>query len=88
MVGRALKSIPRDKVVVATKSTVHRNDEWWSPERVVASLDNSLRLMGTDYVDVFNLHAVEPHEYDYVAQNARARRSSSKSERARSGISA
>jgi len=66
VVGRALKSIPRDKVVVATKSTVHRNDEWWSPERVVASLDNSLRLMGTDYVDVFNLHAVEPHEYDYA----------------------
>ena len=51
---------------MATKSTVHRNDEWWSPQRVVASLDNSLRLMGTDYVDVFNLHAVELHEYDYA----------------------
>ncbi len=66
VVGRVLKSIPRENVVVATKSTVHRNDEWWSAERVVASLDNSLRLMGTDYVDVFNLHAVEAHEYDYV----------------------
>ncbi len=66
VVGRALKSLPRESVVVATKSTVHRNNEWWSPERVVASLDNSLRLMGTDYVDVFNLHAVEPHEYDYA----------------------
>ena len=31
VVGRALKSIPRDQVVVATKSTVHRNDEWWTP---------------------------------------------------------
>jgi aryl-alcohol dehydrogenase-like predicted oxidoreductase len=66
VVGRALKSIPRDSVVVATKSTVHRNSEWWSPERVVASLDNSLRLMGTDYVDVFNLHAVDPQMYDYA----------------------
>jgi len=66
VVGRALKSLPRESVVVATKSTVHRNNEWWSPERVVASLDNSLRLMGTDYVDVFNLHAVEGYEYDYV----------------------
>ncbi len=66
VVGRALKSLPRESVAVATKSTVHRNNEWWSPERVVASLDNSLRLMGTDYVDVFNLHAVEPHEYDYA----------------------
>src|SRR4029077_15373548 len=66
VVGRALKSLPRDKVVVATKSTVHRNNEWWSPERVVASLDNSLRLTGTDYVDVFNLHAVDPFMYDYA----------------------
>jgi aryl-alcohol dehydrogenase-like predicted oxidoreductase len=66
VVGIALKSLPRDKVVVATKSTVHRNKEWWSPERMVVSLDNSLRLMGTDYVDVFNLHAVDPFMYDYA----------------------
>jgi aryl-alcohol dehydrogenase-like predicted oxidoreductase len=66
VVGRALKSIPRGSVVVATKSTVRRNGEWWSPERVVQSLDNSLRVMGTDYVDVFNLHAVEPDMYDYA----------------------
>ena len=66
VVGRALKSIPRDKVVVATKSTVHRNNEWWTPARVVASLDNSLRLLGTDYVDVFNLHAVDPFMYEYA----------------------
>jgi aryl-alcohol dehydrogenase-like predicted oxidoreductase len=55
VVGKALKSVKRDSVVVATKAFIHRNDEWSSPERVVASLDNSLRLLGTDYVDVFNL---------------------------------
>jgi aryl-alcohol dehydrogenase-like predicted oxidoreductase len=33
---------------------------------VVASFDNSLRLMGTDYVDVFNLHGVEPRQYDHA----------------------
>jgi aryl-alcohol dehydrogenase-like predicted oxidoreductase len=66
VVGRALKSIPRQSIVIATKAAVNRNGEWWTPERVVASLDNSLRLMGTDYVDVFNLHGVEAHEYDYA----------------------
>jgi aryl-alcohol dehydrogenase-like predicted oxidoreductase len=66
VVGLALKSIPRDEVVVATKSTVRRNGEWWTPERVVESLDNSLRLLGTDYVDVFNLHGVEPQMYDHA----------------------
>jgi aryl-alcohol dehydrogenase-like predicted oxidoreductase len=66
VVGRALKSMPRESVVIATKAPIHRGDEWWPPERVVASLDNSLRLMGTDYVDVFNLHGVEADEYDYA----------------------
>src|SRR5690348_10740463 len=49
VVGRALKSVPRDKVVVE-------------------SLDNSLRVLGTDYVDVFNLHGVEPDMYDYARE--------------------
>src|SRR5882762_5622347 len=68
VVGRALKSIPRQSVVIATKAPINRNGAWWPPERVVASLDNSLRLMGTDYVDVFNLHGVEAHEYDYALE--------------------
>ena len=66
VVGHALKSIPRDSVVIATKAFVQRNGEWWPPEKVVASLDNSLRLMGTDHVDVFNLHGVELPQYDYA----------------------
>jgi aryl-alcohol dehydrogenase-like predicted oxidoreductase len=66
VVGKALKRVKRDSVVVATKAFIHRNDEWSSPERVVASLDNSLRQLGTDYVDVFNLHGIEEYEYDYA----------------------
>jgi aryl-alcohol dehydrogenase-like predicted oxidoreductase len=66
VVGRALKSVPRERVVVATKSTVRRGGEWWTPARVVESLEDSLRVMGTDYVDVFNLHAIDPDMYDYA----------------------
>ena len=58
VVGRALKSLPREAVVMATKAFSTRGGEPLPPERVVASLDNSLRLMGIDYMDVFNLHAV------------------------------
>ena len=68
VVGKALKTIPRQSVVVATKAFVHRSDEWWTPEKVVASLDNSLRLMGTDYVDVFNLHGVYAYEYKHAIE--------------------
>jgi aryl-alcohol dehydrogenase-like predicted oxidoreductase len=66
VVGLALKSVPRERVVVATKSTVRRGGEWWKPARVVESLEDSLRVMGTDYVDVFNLHAIDPDMYDYA----------------------
>jgi aryl-alcohol dehydrogenase-like predicted oxidoreductase len=66
VVGKAIKSVPRDKVVIATKSSVIRGGERWSPDRVVASLDNSLRELDIDCIDVFQLHAVPPSGYDYV----------------------
>src|SRR3569833_375627 len=54
VVGKALKTIPRDKVVIATKAQFHRGNECVPAEKFIAGLDNSLRLMGTDYVDVIN----------------------------------
>jgi aryl-alcohol dehydrogenase-like predicted oxidoreductase len=68
VVGKAIKSVPRDKVVIATKSSVIRGGERWAPDRVVASLDNSLRELGIDCIDVFQLHAVPPSGYDYVCE--------------------
>ena len=72
VVGKALKGVPRDKVVIATKSSVFRGGERYTPERVVASLDNSLRELGVDCIDVFQLHAVAPSGYDYVRETDRA----------------
>ena len=66
VIGRALKSLTRDQVVIATKSSVRRNGEQFTPDRVMASIDNSLRVMGIEYIDVFNLHGVEPEDYEYA----------------------
>jgi len=65
-VGKALKFIPRHSVVVATKAFVRRNGEFYTPARIVESLDNSLRLLGTDYVDLFQLHGVPMSDYTYA----------------------
>jgi aryl-alcohol dehydrogenase-like predicted oxidoreductase len=65
-VGKSLKSIPRDTVVVATKAFVRRNGEFYTPARVIESLENSLRLLGTDYIDVFQLHGVPMSDYVYA----------------------
>ncbi len=68
IVGKALKGVPRDKVVVATKATIRDGGNMCTADQVIASLENSLRLLQTDCVDVFQLHAVPPARYDRVMQ--------------------
>jgi aryl-alcohol dehydrogenase-like predicted oxidoreductase len=48
-IGLALSGI-RDKIILCTKSMAA------TPEALVAQLDNSLTMMKTDYVDVFQFH--------------------------------
>jgi aryl-alcohol dehydrogenase-like predicted oxidoreductase len=64
VVGEAIKSVPRESVVIATKAWIPRSEGQSAADRVVASLDNSLRQLGTDYVDIFQLHGVSPRGYD------------------------
>ena len=64
VLGKALKALPRDQVVVTTKAWIPRRNYRSGSERVIASLDNSLKQLGTDYIDVFQLHGVSPEAYD------------------------
>ncbi len=66
VVGEALRGVPRDKVVVCTKVSRQAGEKQFTPEWVVQSLDNSLRTLGLDYIDVFQLHAVPAAGYEYV----------------------
>ena len=66
VVGKALQGVPRDSVVVCTKASKASGERQFHLEKVLASLDGSLRRLGTDYVDVFQLHAVHPTQYDHV----------------------
>ncbi len=66
VVGTALRQVPRHSVVVCTKASKPSGDAAFSADKVVASLDASLKRLGLDYVDVFQLHAVPPAAYDHV----------------------
>ena len=66
VVGRAIEGYDRAKLVIATKAAFGRGPNIAAPETVVASLDNSLRTLRTDYVDIFQLHAVAPDNYARV----------------------
>ncbi|MCP3018528.1 aldo/keto reductase [Cupriavidus basilensis] len=66
IVGRALKDFAsRDDVVIATK--VHGrmrpgpNGAGLSRRAILAEIDNSLRRLGTDYVDLYQIHRWDAH---------------------------
>ena len=62
VLGRALKDFApgRDRVVVATKVYMpmsdDQNDRGLSRKHIMHSIDNSLRRLGMDYVDLYQIH--------------------------------
>jgi 1-deoxyxylulose-5-phosphate synthase len=61
VLGRALRDFAsRDKVVIATKvyypMSDDPNDRGLSRKHVMSSIDASLRRLGTDYVDLYQIH--------------------------------
>ncbi len=56
--------VPRDQLVLATKAyyamSDDPNDRGLSRKHLLSSIDASLRRMGTDYVDLFVIHAFDP----------------------------
>ena len=65
ILGRALKDFgPRDRVVVATKVFFPMgdgpNDGGLSRKHVLDSIDASLRRLGTDHVDLYQIHRWDP----------------------------
>ena len=62
ILGKALKGIPRDRYIFATKVGRYgseRKDFDFSAKRVTASVDESLKLIGVEYVDVIHAHDIE-----------------------------
>ena len=65
VVGRTLLSMaPRDSLVFATKARYAMsddpNDAGLSRKHLLSAIDNSLRRIGTDYVDIFMVHSFDP----------------------------
>src|SRR5215472_399211 len=66
VLGRAIKSVHREQVVITTKAPFSFSNPHSTPEGIGASLDKSLRQLDTSYVDVYQLHGVPPNAYDHA----------------------
>ncbi|MFY4660022.1 aldo/keto reductase [Scardovia wiggsiae] len=77
LVGKALHDV-RDKVVIATKMGVHHNEDLSltvdvRPETIRKSVEESLRKLGTDYIDLYYQHRIDPKvEPEIVAETMAA----------------
>ena len=65
VLGRALRDFAsRDQVVIATKAFYPMSDDpngrGLSRKHLLAAIDASLRRLGTDYVDLYQIHRLDP----------------------------
>ena len=64
VLGRALKAEPRDRIVIATKAfypvSEGPNSQGLSRKHLLHAIDASLTRLGTDYVDLYQIHRFDP----------------------------
>ena len=62
-VGLGLRGLPRDSYTLSTKFTYFNEDGIFGEKQVLDLLEQSLRELETDYIDVYQFHALQPEHY-------------------------
>lgn len=63
VVGKAIAGVARDRLVISTKKNIVPEDHADPDKEIRRSLEQSLKNLGTDYVDVYHVHGAEPKDY-------------------------
>ena len=66
IVGKAIQGIRRDQIVISTKKLCPSLDSKNPSGELRRGVEQSLKQLQTDYVDVFYLHGVRPKQYQYA----------------------
>jgi len=65
-VGKGLNGLPRNSYVLSTKFSYRDSRGTAAPEQIIESLEESLRLLKTDYIDIFHIHALSAADYGWA----------------------
>ena len=68
VVGKAIVGLSRHQLIISTKKTLPSVDHSNPAEQVMKGLEQSLRSLGTDYIDIYHLHGVEPKDYVFAKE--------------------
>ena len=66
IVGKAVAQRDRGQIIISSKKRL-RNENI-TREQLRSGLQDSLRRLGSDYIDVYHLHGMRPEQYNYYAQ--------------------
>jgi L-galactose dehydrogenase len=69
VLGKALATVPRERYLLATKVGRYERDGFdFSAARVTASVDESLRRLGVEYLDLIQCHDIEFGSLDQIIE--------------------
>lgn len=69
VLGKAIAQMDRQRFILTTKAGRYGDAEFdFSKERIIRSVDESLKRLQTDYIDILYLHDIEFAAFDEVAE--------------------
>jgi aryl-alcohol dehydrogenase-like predicted oxidoreductase len=69
VLGKAIKDIPREKFILSTKAGRYGENEFdFTKNRIINSLEASLKRLSADYIDILLLHDIEFAPFDHIME--------------------
>ena len=66
IIGAAISGARRQDLILSTKKSASDRGRLISGAELASGLEASLARLGTDYIDIYHLHAVRGDQYDYA----------------------
>lgn len=66
LIGKAIRNAKRDELVISSKKGAFRKQEPVPPGEYAAGVEESLKRLGLEAIDIFHVHGPRADQYEYV----------------------